>query len=408
MVLFSILVKVLFLFSSGVYQKPRFFEDEEVASNLLEGKGFYYLRYHGTKYYGAVAPGFPILCYVVYKLFGHNPLYIIFIQILITSLIVILASLITRRLFNEKTAIFACFLIAFFPPLIVYSTYNLHPMNVYSFLFVLLILMFMRLRESLIFKNICFTGIIIGLSLLFRSTSLVITLLGIIWFFIVAHYETKQKFWAIASIILIAFILILPWSIRNYLVYGKVQVLQTADGESLWWGNAPSSLGSLYAADGNLLYEKLVNQLPSTFFNLSELEQSKYLGKSAISHIRRDPINFIKQTSRKMFYFWYFSPYQGSLYPKLWMFLYKIYYLIIFFLALFSIIYNLTSGKVIDKANILFILFIFLAISGVHSLYFVEGRHRWSIESLVLIFTANGFVVLWDYFARKKLNRRSF
>ena len=107
LIITSIILKALFLFASGVYNKPQPYEYEDIAQNMLRGDGFYYENFH-SKYYIGLAPGFPILCYVVYKLFGHRQLIIIFIQIVISSLLIIPISLIAHRLFDEKTAKVLC------------------------------------------------------------------------------------------------------------------------------------------------------------------------------------------------------------------------------------------------------------------------------------------------------------
>ena len=395
----SIIIKLLFLFTFDVYQAPQAFEYEQVAENLLKGKGFYYDRF-GTKYYAGIAPAYPILCYMVYKIFSHNTLWIVFIQIVITSLLVIPIFFISLQIFGKQTAFFASILCAIQPQLIIYSTNKLHSMNIYAFVFALLVLAFLSIKNFLTLRSILFVGFIAGLAILFRITSLVFVILGIFWFCITAHYENKKKLQAAVLIILISFALILPWGIRNYIVFGRPILLQTNKWESLWFGNMPGSSGSLYTEEGVTVLERGQNDLPQEFFEMNEIEQGQYLKKLTIGYFKKDPPAFIIRILKKMYYFWYFSPYQGTLYPRLWLRLYKVYYLIVLFPAVLSIIYNFASRKKFDKTAALLVMLLFLAITCAHSLYFVEGRHRWSIESLILIFTANGFIILKEWFKK--------
>ena len=395
----SIAIKLVFLFASGVYQNPQTFEYERMAVNLLDGKGFYY-EHFDTICYAGISPAYPALCYLTYKLFGHNPLYVVFIQILITSLLVVPVYFIARRIFNKETALLAALLCAIQPQLIVYSTSKLHSMSIYAFVFALLVLVFLRLRELPTIKNILIAGFIAGLAVLFRITCLAFILLGVLWFFVAARSGNRKKFQAAVFIALMTFLLLLPWGVRNYAVFGRPLFLQTNKWESLWYGNMPGSTGSLFTEGGVTLLEKAAGDLPPEVFSMNEIEQAEYLKGLVIGYFKEDPAAFVGRILKKAYYFWYFSPYQGSLYPKSWMVMYKAYYLLILFPAIFSVIYGFTLNRNADRPGILLIMLLFLTMTGTHSVYFLEGRHRWAIESVLLVFTANGFIVLGEYVKR--------
>ena len=396
LVVFSILVKLVFLFGSGAYHNPQTFEYEEMAQNMLDGKGLYYSNL-GIKYYGGIGPGFPLMCYGVYKLFGHNPLYIIFIQIVVTSLLIIPVALIARRIFDEKTAVLAGFLVGLHPALIVYAACKVHKMNIYSFLFILLAYLFLRLKEDPRLSRFIILGIVAGITMLVRVTGVVFIFFGLIWFYWVSRERAGYKIKAIALFLLIFFLTLIPWQIRNYAVFGKPVLLRTNQWGALWYGNIPGSKGCLYGEDGSVNVDNITATLPPEFFKMDEIKQNDYLKALTIGYFREDPGAFITRIIKKVYYFWYFSPYQGSLYPKLWMRLYKIYYLFILTPAIFSIIYSFLFLKKGNKQEMALILALFLGLTMVHSLYFVEARHRWTIEPLLLIFTANGLLVIRSF-----------
>ena len=402
LIILSVIVKLIFLFATGAYKNPQIFEYEGAAVNMLNGHGFYYDHFN-TRYYGGIAPGFSVLCYLVYKAFGHHRLLIILIQIIVTSLLVIPVSLIARRIFDERSALLAALLSALYPPLIIYSTFKLHTMTVYSFLFALFISAFFLLKESATLKRCVLAGAVAGITALFRVTTAAFFVLGLAWFYISSGEAAMRRLRALAIVTAVFFIILIPWGIRSYLVFGKPLLLQTNKWESLWFGNMPGSSGSLYSEGGVALLDRASGELPPEFFRMNEIGQGDYLKKLTIGYFKEDPRAFILRVMKKMCYFWYFSPNQGSLYPKSWMQLYKIYYLAVIFPALFSVAHGLLYLDNPRRANIALILLLFFALTAVHSLYFVEARHRWSVEALILIFAANGIITIRD--ALRKFTR---
>lgn len=399
LVILSVCVKLLFLFFTHAHQHVQVYEYEQVACNLLSEKGFYYENHGASKYYAGIAPGFPVLCYLVYKIFGHHYFPVIFIQIIISSAIVIPIFLISRKIFDAKAASIAGILAALFPPFIIYSTSKLHTMTIYSFLFALFVWLFLALKDAATAKRAALTGMIAGLAILFRITSTALLFIAIMWFYFISREDIKKKMSAIFIIVSISFLMLLPWGIRNYIIFGKPLLLQTNKGESFWFGNMPGSTGSLYTKGGKTISETAQAELPANFYSMNEIEQGDYLYKITMGYFKKDPASFIGRIIKKVFYFWYFSPYQGALYPRQWMKAYKIYYIVIFSLALFSLIYNFFIKKK-DWRDASLIVLILAALTAAHSLYFVEARHRWSVEPLLLIFTANAIILLSGFLYR--------
>ncbi len=389
----SFLIKIIYLFGSGAFHNPEIFEYDLCAKNLLEGNGFYY-EHLNTRYYAGIAPGFPILCFFIYKIFGYNPLWIIYLQIFVASLLAIPIWFIASKVFNKQTAALAAILVALFPPLIIYSTRKVHNMSLYSFLFSILLLSFFSLRERSTLKRALLAGFICGLAILFRITAITFVLFALFWYYFFTKEPSGHKLRISLAVLLVSGSLLLPWGIRNYLIFGRPVIFQTNNWECLWFGNMPGSGGNLYSEDGRTMFELGKKDLPPNFFEENELKQGMILKNLTLGYLQKDPWSFCKRVVIKFFKFWYISPEQGRLYPYYWKLSYSIYYSIIFFLAVCSISSAFFSHTYAHKKEVFLILLLFFTMAASHSIYYAEGRHRWAIEPLLLIFSANGFILL--------------
>ncbi|MFH1791944.1 MAG: glycosyltransferase family 39 protein [Candidatus Omnitrophota bacterium] len=402
-VLFSLLLKAVYLLASGAYVLPDMFEDETIADNLLKNGEFFY-EHRGTRYYAGMAPGFPLTCYVIYRLFGHNWLWVIILQMVLMSLLVLPVFFIALKVFDERTAYLAAVLAAVQPHIIIYSTAKLHPVNAYTLLFALVVLCFLRLKDSSDLPKALIAGLVAGIAIFFRTTGLVMFLACSAWFLAAGGGRLTQRVKAVLTMSAVALIIVSPWLVRNYMVFGKPVLLQSVKGECLWLGNVPYSNGSLYTEDGRTLFEKAEadGDLPDGFYQMTELEQCDSLTAITMTYFKDDPAGFISRILKKMYYFWWFSPYQGLLYSKAWLMMYKAYYLFVLIPAVISITLCLSGSlKRVDRRAMWLVLIVFIVLTCVHSLYFVEGRHRWAVESMLLIFTSSGLIWFVDTLHRQ-------
>ena len=73
--------------------------------------------------------------------------------------------------------------------------------------------------------------------------------------------------------------------------------------------------------------------------------------------------------------------------------MYAIYYGFVFALATVGAVQLLSSGEQ-PRTFALFLLWSFVGLSIAQSFFYVEGRHRWELEPLLLVFTASGVASL--------------
>ena len=85
-----------------------------------------------------------------------------------------------------------------------------------------------------------------------------------------------------------AFLLMLPWWIRNYQLLGSFVPLTTTSGIGLWIGNNPDATGGWVP-------------MPAGYQGMPEVEMSRRAGQEAIQWIAANPFDFIKVTIFKLF-----------------------------------------------------------------------------------------------------------
>ena len=84
------------------------------------------------------------------------------------------------------------------------------------------------------------------------------------------------------------------------------------------------------------------------------------------------------------------SPQAGLLYPPSWLPAYVVYGSIVFAFAMVGVIAILRRGSSEERELLGMLAAIGLTLSVIHALAYVEGRHRWAIEPLLLLLTARG------------------
>ena len=122
----------------------------------------------------------------------------------------------------------------------------------------------------------------------------------------------------------------------------------------------------------------------------SELELNDVFGQEIMAFVTERPGEFLALSARKFVYFWWLSPQAGVLYPSAWLAAYQLYAATILTLAAVGTLAILRGGGA-DERRLLSTLFtISLTLAVVHALSYVEGRHRWGIEPLLLLLSARG------------------
>ena len=389
----SFILQLIVMYLSGGYRQPELYEYEEIAVNLLMKHTFLGHRL-GAACYSLLAPLYPFLCAITYLLTDYSHLAMLLVQITLTSLICVIIYLVGKEVFNKKTGIIGAIFCIFHPGLIIYSTTKLHDLVLVAFMFCLLILTVLKFEKDLTYQRSIFIGILMGLCILARASIVLFIPLFLIW---LDRKDIRGRWLKSLVIISITGIVILPWIIRNYYIHREFVFIQ-APSINLWVGNNIHATGGNYLKDGRMVLEAMPEDFVNKVYAADELTKDKIFKEEVYKFIKAHPYKFISLFFKKLYYFWWFSAVAGIKYPYLYMVGYKVWYAIILFFAICGGFFALSSGGYGVRNKAWLLLIFFMGISIMQSLFYVECRHRWTIEPLILIFSANGISRAWDKF----------
>lgn len=188
-------------------------------------------------------------------------------------------------------------------------------------------------------------------------------------------------------------LLIAPWTLRNYRVFGTFTPLNTNAGYAFFWGNHPI-YGTHFVGilpDGGPTYQDLI---PEDLRHLNEAELDQALLKVGIGFIVADPVRYVRlSVSRTREYFKFWASPDSDIRSNLAR-------VGSFGIFLPPMLYGLwVAGKRLWLADqrrqraAVCLLVLFMAIyTAIHLLTWALIRYRLPVDAILLIFAAVGIV----------------
>lgn len=378
---------------AGHFSNPITWEPEVIANNLLAGRGFLLDDHLGTSYRAFALPAYPLFCATVYFFTHHSQPVVLFLQCLLSAAGCLQIYAIGRRVFPEsKAAGGGAWLAVFHPGLVFYAT-TLHPLTLDLFSYLWVLWACLALFQQPTTSRAVHLGTAAGLALLSRGTLLgFLFLAATLFLWKAGRGHSWKKAASIAAIVLVTMTLAaLPWLVRNAMLFKRFPVFITSAHQSLWAGNNPLSAGTLHLPDGRPIVEQIPAHLKEALAQADEIGQSDLFQKEAWGFIRSDPAAALRLYGRKWANFWWFSPTTGLYYPAAYTTAYRLGYGAVGGLA----IWGLWSVRRRLFSPPLALLTLFpLSIAFFQCLYYVEGRHRWTVEPILLLLAAQGALSL--------------
>lgn len=373
----------------GFYQAPQTWEHEEIARNIVAGKG-YSFDHLGSTWHAYAPPLYAFVIAAVYAVFGVSAGPIGIVQALMGAVLTAAVWAIGRRVGGPAVAALSGLGAATHPGLLVYAA-EIHPLNLDAMLAALGVLLVLRSRERTGGAEALCSGVVVGLMLLTRATLAPFVVIGRLVAGLASSRPLREAARPVGVLLLVAAAVAAPWVIRNAVVVGY-PTLTTGVGEVFWIGNNPVANGGALTADGRPILDAAPD-VREKVWGRPELVADEVFRDEAIAYVAQDPMRAARADLRKLASFWWPTERTGLLYPAPWSRMYLVYYVAVIVLAVVGAVRCFRSGKRFEVSVILLLAAI---LSIEQSVFFVEGRHRWELEAVILVFSSAGVLALVD------------
>lgn len=392
----GLLVRLWVLFGLGTAWNPEAFEYDQLAQNLLAGKGYTYLHL-GTVYRSFHSGIFYVLLTTaLYAIFPKGQVAVLVAQSFFSVLLALVVFSICRALWDDRAGGVASILSFYHPAILYYDCYKLHPLSFDALAIALVTRALLFVSGPRYLGRGLMAGLFLGVAILQRGTMGLLVPFGWIWLVWRLPGMRRACAGCVAFGIGVGLALV-PWVARNYAIHGGL-VLMTTTPELFWRGNVSYSLGSSYLPSGRTVLDEAPQAFRRNLLAKDEWGQYQLFRELDASIIRATPMTFLRNVLRKFFYFWTFAPQSGILYPSMYFYMYNGYYVFVVGLAMLGAIHLARSAasRPASFHGLVLLITVFLSVSFTQSVFYVELRHRWGIEPLLLVLTSVGLLSVWS------------
>ena len=385
----AIAVRVIPVLLVPRFHTPLTFEYEGIANGILGGDGFRFS--HLGLEYSSMRPVFVYLCALVYWLTGHSHVAMLIVQAVISGATAGVTYTLGLHLGGPRVAALAGLLTAVEPALVYYDVTRIHPVGLHALLLSVVVLVFLLAARSPSARVLLATGLAVGLAFLERGTPAVFAAMG---FGLLAYWHrwSLARTWRAGLLVGVGTIAVVaPWTIRNYVVYGRPVLAMTAGPELLWIGNNPHATGTTTTEAGQTMFDAAPADFRAQVLAADEMAQQQLFSEQFRAFVFENPGRVLVLYLKKLRMFWWFGPQEGREHPRWASLMYRPIYAVWLFSAVCGFVVGLRSPRA--RNFVLFAAFL-AAVSMTQSVAFVEGRHRTAVVPVLLVVSAYALVDL--------------
>jgi 4-amino-4-deoxy-L-arabinose transferase-like glycosyltransferase len=258
-------------------------------------------------------PGYPYFLSGIYTVFGAGYLASRVLQMLLGLLSVVLVFALARRLFDDTTGLVSAGLMAAYWTFIYFEGDFLEPVLSVP-LIIAFVLVLLRWRDHPSPLGGAVAGLLLGLLALVRPNALVLLPLAGFWIYWVGRSvaQSPRTLSAIVLLLGATTAVILPVTVRNYMVSGDFVLISSNAGINLLIGNNARADGEVRGTipgvgtlDTSFDYPGIVQRVELLEGKpMSHAEVGRYLTARAVSQMKADPGRTIRLMARKTLLFW--------------------------------------------------------------------------------------------------------
>ena len=395
--LVTLISRLALAYYLGVFGEPERWEYDVIAGNIVSGLGHTYLR--ADFVYLAYAP--PAWSYVLafLLLFSWSARETIqLVQALFCFGAAIAHGTMAFRMSGSRTAaLVAAYLVALQPSLLYYSVVNSDPLPLNVMLLGLLAVSGTDLIRKPDPTRAAAFGLLLAVAVLSRGTPFVA--LPIVFVSLIAGRRPGAM---VAAVVMAATLAlgVAPWLMRNERLLGRTLITTTAS-ENFWRGNHEGATGGVRDVGGGTnsdlhrANEALPAAIRDVLQNGTEIDRQDVFWKEAMSYLRQNPWEGVTLLGEKLKTFWWKIESNPGDYSQVASFAYEVIYRTELALALVGAAFLYRARPPVisrDRMAAGFALSLMVAISLLQSAFYVQGRHRFLIEPLLLMFSACGLL----------------
>ncbi|HUP02034.1 MAG TPA: glycosyltransferase family 39 protein [Gemmatimonadota bacterium] len=219
------------------------YEMGQIAASLSSGDGFSWPSWSAYPQGPTawMAPIQPFLMGAAFKAFGaysvRAAVAIELFQVVVSALSCVLLYFIGRRVFNAPTGLIAATLFALYPPSIHFAVQKLWSTSLLAACLLLLTLMLLGLAARPDLRRGMRVGAVLGFTALVEPVVVAALPFVLVWLYWHAAGPSRMIL-KTATGLMVAFCLVIsPWLLRNYSVFGEFVFIKSNFGHELFLGN---------------------------------------------------------------------------------------------------------------------------------------------------------------------------
>ena len=249
-------------------------------------------------------PLYPYLIGGVFKLFGvytHASAWVLLsINSLFATLTCVPLFLIAHRTFDERVALWSAATWALFPYIWYWSVHWIWDTTFTPLILACLFLLALELQDWPGLRGWALFGALYGVGALANPTMLVFLPFCGLWIWRQRYQRGLSSLGGVALASVVFFLVLTPWLVRNYEVFGRFVFLRDDFGLQIRLGNGPYADGMLMA-----YLQPNLNRLElEKFQRMGELAYSDSCKRMAFDWIEAHPGRFAVISLKRFFYYW--------------------------------------------------------------------------------------------------------
>lgn len=218
-------------------------------------------------------PGYPAFLAFFYVIFGVKPYLVLFVQILLNVFSVYILFSLCKRIWNEKVALIAAFLLSIDPHQILFCHF-LFADTLYATLFLLTFYFFVKGLQEERTRFFIYSAIFLGLNLLTKPVIQFYPFALVLFLFIWTKFSFTFRLKNALIILLLSYVFVLPWMMRNYIRFNNFSICSIS-GNSMFFYNIPLAEAKATKIDKDSIINRNLRELAKQY------PKAKYLPKES-------------------------------------------------------------------------------------------------------------------------------